>query len=189
MRELNKVEHRENLSALTIILRTVLTKMKLTLNGKSTSKEAWAAVKTMRTGDEHARAVNTHRLLQEFENEGFKHGGSVDDFDMRLNSIVMELRVLGENIDEACIMKKLLRIVPPTLEQATTSIDMLLGLDRVKVEDFVGWLRVAEGKHGEEAAIVDDSHMKLLLTKAAVGSTPMSARRQGTATRHAITKM
>lgn len=106
-------------------------------------------------------------------NAVFRHDMSMDDFAMCLNSMAAELLVLRENIDEAYIMKKLVCIVPSKMEQGATSIDMFLDLDRVEVEELVGRLRVAEGKHGGEAAVVDNDHMQLLLT-GAVGSMPMS---------------
>lgn len=93
---------------------------------------------------------NAQRFLQEFENVGFRHDKLVDDFAMRLNSMVAMLRVLGEKLEEARIVKKLVRVVLPELEQAIMSIEMLLDLDKMKVEELVGWLCVAEGKCGEQ---------------------------------------
>jgi hypothetical protein len=43
-------------------------------------KEAWEAVKVMQIGTDRVKEVNTHKLLQEFENIKFRDGESMEDF-------------------------------------------------------------------------------------------------------------
>lgn len=119
-------------------------------------------MKTMRIGDDRVRVENAQRAPSAgIQERGFIHGKSVDDYAMCLNSMAAELRVLGEKMEEARIVKELTHVVPPKLEQAATSIEMLLNLDKMKVEELVGRLRVAEGKRGGEVAVVEDGHVQL----------------------------
>jgi hypothetical protein len=50
------------------------------LGACKTVKEAWEAVKVMRIGTDRVKEVNTHKLLQEFENIKFRDGESMEDF-------------------------------------------------------------------------------------------------------------
>jgi hypothetical protein len=50
-------------------------------------------------------------LRTEFESICFKEGETVDDFTMRLGSLVAELGTLGEEIKEQQVVQKLLRVV------------------------------------------------------------------------------
>jgi hypothetical protein len=71
-----------------------------TLGRKNTIREAWEAAKTMRLGADRVKEVNAEKLLQEFENISFKDGETVDDFSMRINNLVANLKALGETVDE-----------------------------------------------------------------------------------------
>ena len=54
----------------------------------------------MRIGNEAVQNVRAQRLRTEFESICFKEGEAVDDFTMRLSSLVAELGTLGEVIKE-----------------------------------------------------------------------------------------
>ena len=69
-------------------------------------KEAWEAVKMMQISADRVKEVNAQRLLQEFENIKFKDGETVEDFGMRLTNLVGNLRVLGEQVEDARVVKK-----------------------------------------------------------------------------------
>jgi hypothetical protein len=98
-----RVQDRQAMSAL---LRSVPKEMWQSLGGRKTIKEAWEAVKMMRIGADRVKEVNAQRLLQEFENIKFKDGETVEDFGMRLTNLVGNLRVLGEQVEDARVVKK-----------------------------------------------------------------------------------
>jgi hypothetical protein len=66
----------------------------------ATATEAWEAVKSLRIGSEAVRNARVQRLRMKFESIRFKEGETVDDFTMRLSSLVAELGTLGEVIKE-----------------------------------------------------------------------------------------
>ncbi|GKC55218.1 hypothetical protein Tco_1077963 [Tanacetum coccineum] len=80
---------------------------------------------------------------------------SVDDFAMRLNTIVIGIRSLGESIEEITMVKKFLRIVPISFIQIVTSIEQFGDLKNMTAEEFSGHLKAHEerlkgyGDHGE----------------------------------------
>jgi maltooligosyltrehalose synthase len=86
--ESDSVERREDRMALVAILRAVPAEMKSTIAEKSSAKEAWMAVRIMRLGDERVREANAQKLLGAFENVKFRDGETIDEFAMRLNTLV-----------------------------------------------------------------------------------------------------
>jgi len=94
------------------LLRSVPQELWQMLGAKKTVKEAWQAVKDMRVGAERVKEANAQRLLQEFENIAFKDGETVDTFALRISALAADLRTSGENITDARVVKKMLRVLP-----------------------------------------------------------------------------
>jgi hypothetical protein len=148
-------ERAKDWRALAAILRAMSPEMKAGIAVKKSAKEAWVAVRSMRMGDARVREANAERLLKVFENIKFKDGEKVDDFAMRLSSLVSEMRELGEEVEEV-------RVVPPKFNQVATSIEMLCDLKTMPLEELVGWLHVAESRFCMETT---DELGRLLFTK------------------------
>jgi hypothetical protein len=90
----------EDRMALDAITSAVPQEMLASLAVKATATEAWEAVRSFQIGSEAVRNARTQRLRTEFESICFKEGETVDDFTMRLSSLVVELGTLGEVIKE-----------------------------------------------------------------------------------------
>ena len=149
--------------AMGCLLRSVPKEMWQMLGSKRTVKEAWSAVKSMRVGAERVKEANAQRLLKEFENIAFSDGESVDDFAMRINALAADLRTSGEEIEDTRVVKKMLRVLPQRYAQIAISIETLLDLKTLTVEELVGRLRMAEDRI--EAETVTDKTGRLLLTE------------------------
>ena len=133
------------------------------LGSKKSVKEAWEAVKTMRVGADRVKEANAQRLLKDFENIAFKEGETVDDFAMRINALSADLRTLGESLDETKVVKKMLRVLPNKYAQIAISIETMLDLKKLSLEDLVGRLRMAEDRMEIES--ITDKAGKLMLTE------------------------
>lgn len=73
--------------------------------------------------------VNVQKLLKEFENISSKEGEAIDDFGMGINSLVANLKTLGETVDDTRVVKKFLRVIPPPqFNQVVVSIEMFCDL-------------------------------------------------------------
>jgi hypothetical protein len=133
---------------------------------KATAVEAWEAVKSLRIGSEAIRNATAQRLRTELESIHFKEGETVDDFTMRLGSLVAELGTLGEVIKEQQDVQKLLRVILKNLSQVAVSIKVTQDLSKLTLEDAGGRLRAAKDRAMEDDALppprVDG---KLLLTE------------------------
>jgi hypothetical protein len=112
----------EDRMALDAITSAVPQEMLASLAVKATAAEAWEAVRSLRIGNEAVRNARAQRLRTEFESIRFKEGETVDDFTMRLGSLVAELSTLEEVIKEQQVVQKLLRVVPKHLSQVAVAI-------------------------------------------------------------------
>lgn len=157
------VKRWQDQQAMSALLRSVPPEMWQMLGAKNTVKDAWTAVKSMRVGAERMKEANAQRLLREFENIEFKESEAVDDFAMRINALAADLRTSGENLDEIRVVKKMLSVLPKRYMQIAISIETMLDLKELTVEDLVGRLKLAEDRLGVEA--VTDKTGKLLLTQ------------------------
>jgi hypothetical protein len=110
------VERNEDWWAMEAILRAVPPEMHQSLGAKTTAKEAWDNLKTMRTGSGLVKRVKIQQLRQEYELLEFKEGEGVDDFLLRLTTLVTHLKELGQQM-EVDIVAKFLCVVPPRLAQ------------------------------------------------------------------------
>jgi hypothetical protein len=142
--EEEEVEYREDHLTFTAILRAVPPEMLASLSTKCIAQSTWEAIKSRRIGVQRVRDANVEQLRKDFDHVRFKDGESVNDFSMRLTGLANNIAVLGGKITEAEIVKKMLHVAPEPLEQVTISIETLLDLDRLTVEEVIGHLRNIE---------------------------------------------
>ena len=145
--EPGEADERDDKSALAVILHAVPPEMLATLAVKDTSKEAWEAIMTIRVDVQRVREANTKKLRQEFTAIAFQDGKTVDDFSMRITGLANNIRVLGEPIFDTEVVKKLLQVVPDRLSQVAISIETLLDLNRLSIEEVTGRLRAVEQRN------------------------------------------
>ncbi|WVZ50249.1 LOW QUALITY PROTEIN: hypothetical protein U9M48_001523 [Paspalum notatum var. saurae] len=138
------VEYRDDRLALAAILRYVLAEMLGTLGRKRTALSAWEALKTMRVGIERVREANAQQLPREFVAMAFKDGEGVEEFTNRITGLANNLRLLSDNITDKEVVKKMMQVVPDYLEQVAISIETLLDLNTISIEEVTGRLRAVE---------------------------------------------
>lgn len=81
-------------------------------------------------------------MCSKFKSIRIKDGETVDDFAMQLTSLVNNLRILSDNINDKRVIKKFLYIVPPKYIQATISIKAVVNLKKLTMEKLTRWLKV-----------------------------------------------
>jgi hypothetical protein len=102
--------------------------------------------------------------MKEFVEIRFKEGESVSDFSMRITGLTNNITILGGNITEAEIIKKILHVAPEPLEQVAILIETLLDLDNLTVEEVTGHHRKVEQRKKKSESTVDKQG-RLLLTE------------------------
>jgi transposase InsO family protein len=120
------------------------------LSVKATAAEAWEAVRSLWIGSEAVRNARAKLLRTEFESIHFKEGETIDDFTMRLGSLVAELGTLREVIKEQHVVQKLLRVIPKHLSQVAVAIEVTQDLLKLTLEDAGGRLQAVEDRAMED---------------------------------------
>jgi hypothetical protein len=129
----------------------------------STATEAWEPIRQVCVGTDRVKEAKVERLRRVFGDITFKAGETVEDFTLRLNIVVSQLRVLGDDISNKELIKKMLHIVPQKLKQVAISMETLLDLDSLSIEEAVGHMRAVEQCKKSTPAKESGSH--LLLTE------------------------
>lgn len=86
--------------------------MLLSVVEKETAKEIWEAIKTLCQGSNQVKAAQIQILKSEFEATNMKKSEQIDDFYMKMNGLVTNIRALGEDLGESYVVKKFLKVVP-----------------------------------------------------------------------------
>ena len=146
------------------MLRSIPPEMLSTLAVKATAKEAWETVRTIRLGVTQVHDARLTMLKKQLEAIKFNDVENIGDFGMRLSSLVSQLGVLGVKVSEADVVCKFLSVVHPKFSQMACSIETLLNLDNLSVEELIGRLKASEERYEQEASEAKQDG-KLLLSE------------------------
>lgn len=156
------VEDKMDKRALAIIYQGISEDLLLSIADKTSSKDAWEAIKTVHLGAEKVKKAKAQTLKAEFESLVMKETEQLDDFCMRLNGLVTNIRALRETIEEAYVVKKILRAVPAKFLQIASAIEQFGDLEHMSVEETVGSLKAHEERTRGQ---VESGAQQLLLTE------------------------
>jgi hypothetical protein len=95
----------------------------------------------------HASAATTlQALCKEWEDLAFKPGEDVDDFTLRLNTLQQKMVQFGnDTYGEERDVEKLFWCIPKKYKQIARSIESLLDLSTMSIEEMIGHLKVIDG--------------------------------------------
>lgn len=156
------VETRTDKMALAAIYQGIPEDTLLSIVEKKSPKEAWEAIKMMYMGVVRVKTAKVQTLKSEFESMSMKETDNLDEFCMKLNGVVTNIRVLDETMEESYVVKKLIRAVPTKFQQIASTIEQFGNIQEMTMEEAVGRLRAHEERmkgHGE------NSGGQLLLTQ------------------------
>jgi hypothetical protein len=118
--------------------------MQFSFSKKRTAKEAWDTIAAARIGSNCARKTTLQAIRKEWENLAFKPGEDVDDFALRLNTLQQKMvQFSDDTYDEERAIEKLFRCIPEKYKQIARSIESLLDLSTMSIEEAIGrrWRR------------------------------------------------
>ena len=144
------VDYYEDRRALDALLAAVPSEMQFSLSQKRTAKEAWDAIAAARIGSDRARKTTLQALRKEWENLAFKPGEDIDDFALRLNTLLQKMVQFGDDTyNEERAVEKLFRCIPEKYKQIARSIESLLDLSDMTIEEAIGRLKVVDGDESQ----------------------------------------
>ena len=136
----------EDRMALDAICSAVPPEMIGTLATKASAREAWECIKTMRVGNDRIRKASAQKVRSEYESLAFRGDETVEDFALRLTTIVNQLATLGDPEPADKVVEKYLRVARPRFNQLILSIETLLDISTLSMEEVTGRLKAAEGR-------------------------------------------
>lgn len=139
-----EVDNCKHQMALAAIYQAIPEETLLLLAEKETKRGAWTTLKTMHMGAERVKEVKVQTLKSEFEVLRMKQGESIDDFAVKLTTIVKKICALGDKEEEGYVVKKFLRAVPPKFMQIASMIEQFDDFKTMTVEEVIGCLKAHE---------------------------------------------
>jgi hypothetical protein len=136
------------------------------LADKSTAKDAWDSIAATRVGLNRARKATVQKLRQEWDRLVFQPKEDINDFALRLSSLVRQLARHGNSdIDEQKTVEKYLCIVPKKYTQIALSMETLLDLSTMSIEEVTGRLKAVDDHEEVPLANPISANGKLLFTE------------------------
>lgn len=126
--------------ALAAIYQSIPEDVLLSIAEKETAKDAWEAVKVLCQGADRVKQAKVQTLKSEFESMNMKDSDSLDDFCMKLNGLVTNIRALGDKMVESYVVKKVLRAMPNRFLQITSAIEQFGDLEKMTMEEVINWV-------------------------------------------------
>ncbi|XP_075644995.1 uncharacterized protein LOC142615984 [Castanea sativa] len=109
-----------------------------------TAKEAWMILETTYKGTKKVKDTKLQMLTTRFEELKMINDESFDSFYRKLNKIVIGKLNLGEKIEDAKVVRKILRFVPESYRAKVIAIEESKDLDEIKIQELIGSLQTYE---------------------------------------------
>ncbi len=139
-------DYYEDRRVLHALIAAVPSEIQFSLSKKRTAKEAWDVIAAARISSDRARKTTLQALRKEWENLTFKAGEDVDDFALRLNTLQQKMMQFGDDTyGEERAIEKLFWCIPEKYKQIARSIESLLDLSMLSIEEAIGHLKVVDG--------------------------------------------
>jgi hypothetical protein len=140
--------------------------MQFSLSRKRTVKEAYDAIAAAWIGSDRARKTTLQELRKEWENLAFNSGDDVDNFALCLNTLLQKMVQFGDDTyDEERAAEKLFHCIPKKYKKIARSIESLLDLSMMSIEEAIGRLKVVDGDEQQSFSGSTTVGRKLHLTR------------------------
>ena len=106
-----------------------------------TAKEAWTILKTTYKDTKKFKDTKFQMLTTKFEELKMGDNESFDSFYGKLSKIVIAKLNLGEKIEDAKVVRKILRSLPKSFRAKVTAIEESKDLDEIKIQELIGSLQ------------------------------------------------
>lgn len=135
-----KENKRRDSKALYLIQQVVNQSLFSQTEATKTLKEAWDNLKRQFQGDPKIMAVKLQALLQGFETLHIKCNEGVQDYVTCVGELVNQMKMLGDTVSEAMVVKKVLRSMRPKFNHVVKAIEESRNITRLMLDEIIGYL-------------------------------------------------
>jgi len=140
------VDYEQDRRALEALCAAVPPEIGATIDNKATANLAWEAIEARRVGSDRVRRAALQRLRGEWEGLTFHPDEQVEAFAVRLTNLMEQMVRNGDtDLDEGRAVK-FLRCMPKRYEQLVFSIETLLDLQDLSIDDVARRFKVVEDR-------------------------------------------
>lgn len=125
--------------ALATIYQVILEDTLLEIVEKQTVKGARDTLKTIHLGADRMKNAKVQTLKTEFDLLWMKETDSIDNFKMKLTTIVNKARALGAKMEEDYVVKKLLWATLEKYLSIVSTIEQFRDIDKMYLEEAIGY--------------------------------------------------
>ncbi|GLJ05156.1 hypothetical protein SUGI_0012340 [Cryptomeria japonica] len=100
---------------------------------KDNPKEVWDALENIYGGDEHVKQAKEESLRGKFEDMWMDEGETIQQYFIRIKTIVGDIKSAGGKIDDSTVVSKVLRSLLPVCAIRVAAIQELRSIEKTKV--------------------------------------------------------
>ena len=143
--------------AMALLFQSIPEALILQVGELDTAKKMWEAIKTRHVGADRVREARLQTLMADFDRLKMKDTESIDEFVGRISEISSKSAALGEEIEEAKLVKKFLKCLPrKKYIHIVAALEQVLDLKTTSFEDIIGRLKAYEERVFDEDDNQDD---------------------------------
>ena len=110
------------------------------ISSATTAKEAWEMLQKCYKGDEKVKNVRLQTLRGEFESLSMKVSETISEYFSRVQSVVNQLRVNGEKLNDLRVIEKIMRSLTVRFDYVVAAIEEGRDLSTMTIEGLMGSL-------------------------------------------------
>ncbi|KAL6638933.1 hypothetical protein ACP70R_023569 [Stipagrostis hirtigluma subsp. patula] len=138
------VDEKKEQMALAAIVQAVPEAVVMAISEKETAKEAWDALKKMHIGEDRVKKARVQTLKRELDGLYMGESEKINEFALKVTTIVNEIRTLGTKMEETTVVEKLLHAVPDKFLPIISTIEQWGDVTTMSVPETIGRLRAFE---------------------------------------------
>ncbi|XP_034591466.1 uncharacterized protein [Setaria viridis] len=130
--------------ALAAIVQAVPEVVVMAISEEETAKKAWKALEEMHVGEERVKKARVQTLKRELAGMYMGDSEKINDFALKVTTIVNEIRSLGTKVEEITVVEKLLHSVLDKFGPLISTIEQWGDVEEMSVTETIGRLRAFE---------------------------------------------
>jgi hypothetical protein len=145
----DKLEFSFNAKAMNVILSGLVEEEFVKVMHLESAKEMWDKLITNYEGNEKVKDAKLQTYRLQFEQLKMKDDETIGKYFLRVEELVNAMRGLGEKIEEAFLVQKILRSLPDRFNPKVSSIEEINDLKTPPIDQLLGTMTAYEMRIGK----------------------------------------